>query len=271
MNRRFNPFLQAIYARWPEFGLRYGGMVAALIVLGVSARRGWWSYVPLSLAALVILSYFLLGNLWVMSQVYGRTGLNPHQVLFDMGRVQPTDGLVFIDVGWRHRSIAIAGRLTTGQTTIVDVYSPQWAASRALARWRSRLPQAESDPRIFWRNGAINLLPLPDASVTTVMMCQVLAEFWQRGDQLTLLQEIRRILTPDGRLLLAEPIRSQTTWIALGAASLHRKAAPYWQNLLVEAGFHIRAQKGLAGIIQCYQADRPSPEPGYQLSLDLVI
>ncbi len=271
MKRRFNPFLQAIDAQWPGYALVYAGIILALAVLGISANRGWWSYVPLSAAVVILLGYFLLGNLWALSQVYGRTGLNPHQVLFDMGRLQPTDRLVFVDLGRRHCPIEIANRLTTGQTIVIDVYSPQWAAGRSLVRWRGRPPHSPDDPRLLWRNSSIDLLPLPDASVTTVMMCQVLSEFWQRGDQLTLLQEIRRILTPDGRLLLAEPIRSKTTWITLGPAALNRKPPPHWQKLLTEAGFQVRADKGLAGLIHCYRADRPSADLARQLSLDLVI
>lgn len=271
MNRRFNPFIRAIYAQWPGYALTYAGIILALVVLGMSANQGWWSYLPLSLAMVIILSYFLLGNIYVVSQVHGRTGLNPHHTLFDMGRLQPTDRLVFIDLGLRHRPVEIANRLTTGQVVVVDVYNPHWAAGQSLIRWRSRLPQTPNDPRLLWRNGSINLLPLPNASVTTVMMCQVLSEFWQRGDQLELLREVQRILSPDGRLLLAEPVRSQNTWLTLGPTAIKRKLPQYWRDLLLEAGFNIRADEGKGGLIHYFRADRLAAGQGRQLPLDLII
>jgi len=152
---------------------------------------------------------------------------------------------------------------------VIDVYNPQWTTSRALVRWRSHELHPAQDPRLSWRDGQIDLLPLPDQSITAVMLCQVTSEFWQRGDQLALLQEVRRILTPDGRLLFAEQCRNQSNWLRLGPAALQLQTAGYWRHLLTEAGFRIRREQTLRGIIRSFRAQKPTPAEAQQLTFDL--
>lgn len=258
-----------MYARWPAYALGYGGIVLALIVIGISAQQGWIGFIPLTLAALIILAYFFLTSLWSLHQQYDRDGLKPHQVLFDMGRIRATDQFVYIDLGLRQRAIELARRLTTGKAIVVDIYSPQWTPGSTLVRYRARMPQPPPDPRIRWQTGRIDLLPLPDKSVTAVILCQVISEFWQEGDQLQLLEEIYRILSENGRLLLAESVQSRTNSLLMGPGVLQLKPVEQWRGLLQKAGFRVRSEKDLQGIIHCFRADKPTYTEAQQLTLGL--
>lgn len=133
-----------------------------------------------------------------------------------MGQVPATERFAYIDLGLQRQAIGLSRRLTTGQVIVIDIYNPQWTTSPWLVRWRSQEPPPPTDPRLSWREGSLNLLPLPDESVNTVMMCHVAGEFWQEGDRAALLAEAFRILKPQGQLLLAETVRSQTNWLVYG-------------------------------------------------------
>lgn len=266
---RFSGTLRAVYARWPAFALAYGGIVVALIIIGLSVERGWIGLIPLSLAALIVLIYFLLASLWSLHLQYDGDGLNPHHVLFDMGQIDATDTFVYVDLGRRRRAIDVARRLTTGKAIVVDVYNPQWTTSQALVRHRSRMLVPPSDPRLSWRNGRLDMLPLPDKSVTAVFLCQVVSEFWQEGDQRQLLLEIYRILSGNGRLLLAERARTRTNWLLMGPGALALPAVEQWHDLLHSAGFRVRTEKTLQGVIHCLRADKPTYSEARQLTLEL--
>jgi SAM-dependent methyltransferase len=138
-----------------------------------------------------------------------------------------------------------------------------------LVRYRSRMPQPLPDPRISWQTGSIDLLPLPDKSVTAVILCQVAAEFWQEGDQLKLLAEIYRILSENGRLLVAEQVRSRTNSLIMGPSILKLAPVEQWRALLEKAGFRVRSEKDLQGIIRCFRADKPTYTEAQQLTLGL--
>ncbi|MCB9418558.1 MAG: methyltransferase domain-containing protein [Ardenticatenaceae bacterium] len=268
-NSPFSGTLQAIYARWPAFALGYGGIVAALILIGISAQQGWIGLIPLTLALLLVLIYFFLAALWRIHQQFGRNGLTPHHVLFDMGRIRAADQFVIIDLGLRQQAIDLARRLTTGKAVVVDVYSPQWTPGRSLVRHRARMPHPPTDPRIRWQTGRIDLLPLPDKSVTAVILCQVISEFIQEGDQLQLLEEIYRILSENGRLLVAEEVQNRTNSLLMGPGVLQLKPVEHWRELLEKAGFRVRSEKDLQGIIHCFRADKPTYTEAQQLTLGL--
>lgn len=261
--------IRYVYTHWPRFALLYGGIILMLLVIGYSVTVGWGGFVSLATAVMGILAYFFAASLWLAHQLYDWGGIQPHHVLFEMGFLESEDSLVYIDLGIRRRPIDLSRRLTTGRITVVDVYNPQWAPNRALARWRSRWQHPPPDPRLTWRDGQFNLLPLPDQSTNTVILCQIASELWQHGDRLMLLAEIRRILTPDGRLLFAEPGRSQIYWLILGPAALNLPSPAYWRRLLEEAGFRIRREQTLRGLITCYRAQKPSPGEARQLTFDL--
>lgn len=266
---RFAGTLNAVYARWPFFAALYSGIVMALVIIGVSAEKGWIGLVPLSLAIIIVLVYFFLASLWSIHLQYDRDGFNTHHILFEMGQIQADDVFVCVDLGFRRRAISIAHRLTTGAAIVIDVYNPQLNPNRALTRYRSRMTLPPPDPRLVWRNGRSDMLPLPDKSVTAVFLCQVLSEYWQEGDRLQLLQEVRRVLSENGRLLLAEQMRTPTAWLLKGPGALALDPVEEWRDLLQKAGFRIRTEKDLQGIIHCIRADKPKYTEAQQLTLNI--
>ncbi len=267
--KQYRGTLRYLYAHWPVYLLLYGSMIAALLFIGFSSRQGWWGYVPLTLALLMVLVYFFLASLWSAHQQRDVGGLRPYDILFDLGRVEATETLLYIDLGLRYQSVALSRRLTTGQVMVVDIYNPQWMSSQALVRLRRRMPSPPADPRLVWLNGSLDLLPLPDNSVPVVVVSQVLQEFWQEGDRLQLLAEVYRVLQPNGRLLLAEQTRSRTNWMLLGPAAFFLYSAVYWKNMLLQAGFQVRKEQNLQGILHCYRADKPLPAEAQQLKFEL--
>ena len=114
---------------------------------------------------------------------------------------------------------------------------PDAQMSRRLARradGRAKVVAAPADD-----------LPLPDASVDTVVSTFVLCTV---ADVVGTLQEIRRVLRPDGQLLLIEHVRSDVAW----RAALQRRFRKPWSKfacgcrcdqptveLLRDAGFRV--------------------------------
>jgi len=217
----------------------------------------------------IVLLYFLLANTWAAHLQFDRTGLRPHLVLFEMARLRPSDHLVYIDLGLRRRPLGLSHYLTTGHITVVDIYNPQMTPNPALARWRGRVRSHAADPRLTWQTGSLNLLPLPDHSVATVIVCQVVSELWQHGDRVALLREVERILTADGRLFFAENIRSQTTWLTSGLMAFSIPTTDYWRSLLQDAGFIPTHEQTLGGLIRCFAATKQSARQVQQLAFNL--
>jgi SAM-dependent methyltransferase len=266
-NGRFRGLLRYLYAHWPTYAVLYGGLLASLLLMGVAADRGWYGLIPLALAVFLILGYFIVASLWAAHQIYDR--LKPHHLLFDMGQLRETDRFAYLGLGLREQVYDLSRRLTTGRIVVVDLYNPQWTTGNGVARLRLRARPPLPDPRLNWQTGQVTLLPLPDESVPVVIVCETASAFWQHGDRLALLQEARRVLSKNGRLLLAERTRSRTNWLTLGPAAVDLETAGYWRRLLLESGFQVEREQVLSDLITCWRADKPTPAQANQLALEL--
>jgi ubiquinone/menaquinone biosynthesis C-methylase UbiE len=264
--------LDHVRANWPAYLLGYGGgILLSLLLVVFAAQREWWGVVLFAFALLLILAYFLLASLWAAHQQFDRRDNWPSSVLFELGRLEPTDNLVHIGLGVRDTAQQLSRRLTSGRVQAVDVYNPQMAPGRALARRRQQRSSPAGDPRLTWLEGNIALLPLPDRSTETVVMNHTLSELWQHGDRQLLLAEAYRILRPGGKLLLAEPIRSRTNWLVLGPTAARLESRAHWQRLLVDSGFRLRKEQSVADFYHCFRAEKPLPGEVQQLTLDLGV
>ena len=267
--RRYSGLRHHLRAHWPPYFLTYGAIMATLLLIGFGLQSQLWSIVPLAMALFLLLVYFFSTSLWAAYQLHDDGGLVPHHKLFDMGKIRAGDSFVYIGAGLHDVPTGLAQRLTTGEITAVAVYSPQWMRSQPLHRARQHSHQPAPDPRLKWQSGRLNLLPLPNESVQTVILSQTALELHQRGDQVVLFKEIRRILAENGRFLLAERSRSQTNWVVMGLTAVRLPHTDHWRDLLAETGFHLRTKENLRGLITCYRADKPTRDAARQLSLDL--
>lgn len=270
-SRRWQGTSNYIADRGSSFALAYGGIILCLLVIGVSTLYGWMAYIPLALAAILILGYFLVAIVWAAYQVSDKPGQRPVEVLLIMSQIKAEDRLACIDLGLRETAVVIAQRLTTGTVSVIDVYNPQGNTSSALqrGRLRARAHPPAADPRLEWLDGEIRLLPLPNNSVSAVFLDRVLAEFWQAEERQTLLHEVYRILKPGGRVLVAERVRSQINWLVLGPVGWGLATADYWRELLAKTGFVHSQEKDIQGLVHCFRADKPSPTGNLQLPLHL--
>lgn len=192
------------------------------------------------------------------------------EYLYELSKTRSSDALATIDLGRRWPAITLSHHLTSGRIVVIDVYNPQLMPAKSLLRSRQQhYPATPSDPRLTWYDSNLDLLPLPDSSVSAVFVFQVLSEISAKGDQLTLLKEIARILAPDGRLLIAEFANTWTNRLRSSLGIIHSYSHEHWRSLLEEAGFEFQRAQTIQGIITCMRVDKPSPYSGRQMSLNL--
>lgn len=245
--------LQYIRSRWPTYLIAFGGgLVLSILIIILSLIFELYSFTALSLLAFLIFSYFVVASIWRAHQLYDDESIT--DALVKLGPISETDHLVQIDLGERIEALKLSRRLTTGRIQVIDVYNPQLVPDRALRRSREMATKLPSDPRIRRNEGHINLLPYPNNSVKTVVTVETLGKFWQRGDQLRILQEIVRVLEPGGSVLVTEAVRSSTNLLTMGLSGIRVPAVSYWVTILAEAGLEYRSQVMVKDMICCLRA-----------------
>lgn len=269
MLNRYQGTLRYVAARWPIYLLGIGGgALLTMIFVLISAARGWWGFIPIAFAILLLLTYFLIASLWSAHQRFDHPELHVADVLFGLGRLEPEDRILHVELGDRLVSTRLMRHLTTGRLTVVDVYEPQITPGRVLPRVRAQAPQPLKDPRVIWRTGQIDLLPLPDASVFAVTIHNLLFYVAQEGDREKLLREVYRVLRPGGRLLLAERARSDTNWMVMGLRTMRLPRASYWRKLIEAAGLRIIEEDSNRGLVHYFRADKVTSGVSRQLPFE---
>ncbi len=267
---RFQRTRRDLATRRESYFLRILGLAAALFLIAA----GLWLDQPGLLVfglALFVLALLLLGaQLWVVHRLYDTGGVDTSKAIYRMSQTRPTDKLLSVDLGIHDSALIVARSLTSGRLHVVDVYNPQMVPHAWLARVRRRRLHTPLDPRISWYSGSVNLLPLPDHSVRAVFLDQVLSDLVQEGDRHALLQEVRRVLEPNGRLLIAELADSWPNRLRIGPGGVQVEPAAYWTELLTAAGLQLTKQTELDGLMLCLRADKISPYAGRQLTLGLA-
>ena len=260
--------LRYVSAHWPYY---VGGVTAGaglLVLLLVSAREGWWGFVPMGMGVLLILLYFMGASLWAARERFDDPQVDAADLLYGLGRLRPEDNILHVELGERTLPLKLLRKLTSGRLTVVDVYTPQVMPAAVIPRWRQLAPPYDKDPRVIWRAGAIDLLPLPDASVFAVTMHDIFSQIEQEGDRQRLLREVYRVLRPGGRLLLAEQTRTQMNWLVMGVSAAQLPDIGYWRRLLGTADLKIVDEVNVKGLITFFRADKITAGVGRQLPFE---
>ena len=265
---RYRGTLDYISAHWPAYVFGYAGLTLLLLVIVFfSGYYGWYAYIALSFAMLMLLAYFFGVSVWAAHVQHDGAD---HDLIFEMARLRPEDEFVHIGLGLKTTAVGLGRRLSTGHMIVIDVYNPQLMPHDSIARGRAQAPQPGPDNRVTWREGSIDLLPLPDSSVRIVTINCTFNALWQNGDHNRLLSEIRRILKPGGRLVMVEKVRSYTNWLVWGPFATRYPPSHYWRRRLESNGFEIRQELAqFHGMVQFYRAEKPIPFRGRQLELGL--
>lgn len=266
---KFSDTRRHLKTHWPTYLGLYAGLVAAMGLLGVGLASGWYAFVPFALAILLVVGYLLVAALWTAHQLHDGPGPKVIDQLIDYAQLRPDDRIVCLDLGLCLTAVRVAQRLTTGQVKVVDVYNPQSNPGGPLRRARAAARRPGPDPRLEWIDGSIQMLPLPDRSVRLVFVNQILSEFWLPEERQQLLNEARRILAPDGRLLLAERHRSRSDLLLTGLVTWAWPPAETWRAMLTRTDLRIQREDSLRGLVYCARADKPPPTEGRQMRLQL--
>ncbi len=248
---------------------RTAGFMLSLLLCAYGVSRAIPLLTILGAASTLFFTLLLLRSILTLNRADRRVEPESVEFLYKLSQTRPSANLASIGAGLRWPAAVVGKHLTSGRLHAVNIYNPQLISGRSLVYPRQNSAQAMSDPRLVWYSSNLDLLPLPDASVAAVFVYRTLSEILQDGDRRALLKEIRRILEPHGRLLVAELADSWTNRLRSAAGKPDVQSYDYWTKLLAEAGFDVQRTQTLNSSMLCIRADKRAPYAGQQMALEL--
>jgi hypothetical protein len=83
---------------------------------------------------------------------------------------------------------------------------------------------------------------MPDLAVDAAFLLLSAHELRQHASRVAFLRELHRILTTDGRVVMAEHLRDLPNFLAFGPGFLHFHSRRTWRRAAVEAGLEIERE-----------------------------
>lgn len=155
-----------------------------------------------------------------------------HGRLVDAAGLRP--GHRVLEIGCGTGNLALLAKKRQPQAVVVGL-DPDFSA---LARARSKARRRHLD--VQWDSGSATQLPYPDASVDRVLSSLMLHHV-PEGQKVEALREVRRVLTADGELHLADfgghPEHGLHARLARRSQMLTDQVGEGLESLLREAGF----------------------------------
>ncbi|MDJ0754569.1 MAG: class I SAM-dependent methyltransferase [Ardenticatenaceae bacterium] len=268
MISRFRGTRRFLAAHGPTFFGRVGlGLLGAAFLLFAALLSEEWALIPIALGVLLLVIYFMGGWLWGIYLRHDAADDSPDQLIIRLGSISAGDMITVIDLGQRHLALDLSRYMSTGRVTVADIFNPQIFDRSVINRWRAVMPKTPDDPRLVWRVGSFNLLPIQDSSQDAVVLCEVLSELVQEGDQKILLEEVYRILRPGGRIILVEPLRSLINRLLLGWGARRYRPLKTWVKLLEQTDYLRLKPVKINDVVVYLRGEKLEPMQGIQLSL----
>ena len=247
---RFQGVLQIVRFNWPQYA-----MAAAIVASALIAA----TLIPLTprtrlyvLVAALCAAYWPTASLIVSWLVYDRSPLRKWSWIAESLHVAPARWLN-LHAGLDESTPALRRMFPAARGRVLDIFDPAEMTERSIVRARDLSTSPEPCERADYRD-----LPLADASCDAAMLLFSAHELRHHASRLALFRELHRVLTPGGRVVLAEHLRDVANFLAFGPGCLHFHSRRAWLAAVREGGFDIENDFSITPFVAVFILKRRS-------------
>jgi SAM-dependent methyltransferase len=241
---------QIVRFNWPFYvasagALAIGVSVAFWLPLGPAIRA-------LTLSGLGVAAFWLLASLTASWVVYDLSALMRWQWILRALGLRPRTW-INIHAGLDESTPALRALLPESTGRVFDIYDPAEMTEPSIARARA-LARNEIDPE----PADFHRLPPADGTVDAALLLLSAHELRTDAARGALFREIRRVLAPSGRVIVAEHPRNWANFLAFGPGFLHFHSLATWRRSFASARLAIRTEFSLTPFVRIFVLEKPS-------------
>jgi SAM-dependent methyltransferase len=235
---------QIVRFNWPFYAA--AGAIAATAPLILPRLPGvWWVRIPAGLG-------FALVAMWLV------TSLVASWIVYDRSRLMQWDWVlqalgfnplswINIHAGHDESSDALRRLFRNASGRVFDIFSAEEMSEPSIARARALATTAGAAEHVDYRR-----LPLSNGTIDVATL--LLSAHELRSDEArgALFTELRRVLGPGGRVVVAEHLRDWANFLAYGPGVLHFHSRRTWVRCFARHRFDVHREFSITPFVRVF-------------------
>ena len=235
---------QIVRLNWPFYG------VAALVVTAGPPIVHWWSLplwarIPLY-GGTAVVGLWLVASLAASWIVYDRSGLMQWDWVLQALGFDPASW-INLHAGLDESTPALRTLFKDAPGRVFDIFDAGEMTEPSIVRAR-RLAHNDITPE----SADFRRLPVPTGTVDVAMLLLSAHELRSEAARSALFAELRRVLGPAGRIVVAEHLRDWANFLAFGPGFLHFHSRRTWIRCFARHRFDVHREFSITPFVRIF-------------------
>lgn len=225
--------VQIVQFNWPQYavGAAVVALAVAVLALVPFPHVLWW----IVATGVAVAAWWLLASLAASYWIYDWSPLTKWNWLVPyMPSDRPPSKVVNIHSGFDDTTLLVRDVLPQTSVTTVDIYDRLRMTEPSIHRARRLMP-----PIAGTLPAPPESLPVDDAAADATLLLLAAHELRKPAEREALFGELRRVLRPGGRVILAEHARNLANFLAFGPGFMHFLPFSEWRRLAQTANLRV--------------------------------
>lgn len=235
---------QIVRFNWPFY---IGGAAAVASVATVVARVPLNAAIRVTLMATSALSaMWIVGSLVASWIVYDRSDLMTWTWIARALGYRP-DTWINIHAGLDESTPALRALFPDGSGRVFDIFDPLEMTEPSIARARRLAHNDVQAEAVNFRR-----LPVPTGTIDAALLLLSAHELRTETARRALFTDLRRVLVPAGRVVVAEHLRDWANFFAFGPGFLHFHSRRTWVRAFERARFTVQSEFPITPFVRVF-------------------